>query len=271
MDTESLEQKILADIEKAGFRSEMEVLAKLRSSGLKATGLASYFDLDAEISREYDAEAYLTSIAKNDKEILFNFFYSLCIEVKKSQSPWVIFAEEPIHEFYLSEALNSPCFFAGIEDNVKRAVVNPMQEHSLGKKMGWIGSGIHESFKKPDQPSRWYQALVTACKAAEHNMKANSWPSEGNEHHYPYAFFAKPVVVVDGKLFSAKLDDMGTVNVESIPFASVRFAFSTSKYTRGSYMVDIVSLETLDSYLEIAKDRVNSMYDALQDKLNIKT
>jgi len=121
MDTESLEQKILADIEKAGFRSEMEVLAKLRSSGLKATGLASYFDLDAEISREYDAEAYLTSIAKNDKEILFNFFYSLCIEVKKSQSPWVIFAEEPIHEFYLSEALNSPCFFAGIEDNVPRS------------------------------------------------------------------------------------------------------------------------------------------------------
>ena len=85
-------------------------------------------------------------------------------EVKKSEKPWVVFKNYPKKYFdscawnNIIDYINLPCKPIHLS--------NSLAEHSLIKLNGWEGTGIHEAFKNPDQPSRWYGAFLSAIKAA---------------------------------------------------------------------------------------------------------
>ena len=57
--------------------------------------------------------------------------------------------------------------------------------------------------------------------------------------------------MVDGSLYSAQILNDGELEIDSIQYAPVRFEYKSNNYTRGSYSVDVVRLQFLESYVDI--------------------
>jgi hypothetical protein len=269
--TEDLEKKLADDILKSGFGSEIRSLKIIKEAGWHATGSSHYIDLDTGLSRESDIQAHtLVHLASDDdKEIFFQSFYSLSIEVKKSDKPLIVFREKPNFSFEISECGYGLAFCDGL--NTIRGFTGSgfLSESSLAEKLGWYGNGMHESFKKPDQPSRWYAACVSVCKAAEHELKQNSWEVDPSSSQYPYLWISKPVIVLDGLLYSADLDEDHELLLTPEKFSSLKFVFQNQNYKRREYFVDIVTLDNLKEYLSFCSDRNRKISEKLKKKAGI--
>jgi len=263
MDCDNLKEKIKEDLEKTGFLSEMRALATFRRRDWIATGSTSFFDLDEEISRESDIQAYISSNEMEGKKYLVHTFFQITAEVKKSERPWVVFKEIPHWEWFLGERWDSLVSTAGIPSERPEALTEALNGHSLSAQLGWLGNGIHEFKKNPDQPSRWYSSLVSVCKAAEGRLEANSRKDADQKKTFPYLFFVKPVIILDGSLIAASLNNNDVI-LEEINAATVQFYFLSKKYRRGRYKIDIVVLPYLDEYLQLCEKRHKEIFGALK-------
>ena len=82
-------QKIIKDIEKSGFLTELKVGQKLSSKNWKVSFGETYLDYDEKKSREIDIQAYKV---KNNKDVNFQLVFTVFIEVKyEPKNPWVVF------------------------------------------------------------------------------------------------------------------------------------------------------------------------------------
>lgn len=264
-----LKQKIADDIWKSGFGSEMRVLMALQKAGWSATGLAYYFDLDSSTTRESDIKAHsvMAESRDNERTIDFQAFQGLSIEVKKSEKPWIVFKEIPRNLMGYGEGSNGLIFSDGLTKSERPRIRYRLQEFSIINQLGWFGNGVHESFKKPDQPSRWYSFFVSVCKAAEQQLRENSWDMIQNDppDHFPYVWFVRPMIVLDGQLFSAGLNPAGELLIDEQKYCSVKFEFTSPNYTRSDYLVDIVTIDGLSDYLELCKARLTEVASILRE------
>ena len=143
--------------------------------------------------------------------------------------------------------------------------------HSLACQCLWHGYGIHESFKSPNQPSQWYSALVSSCKAAEYtieslesliNEEKASVSSEWSPDKESLLCFLQPIVVIDGPLLTAELTDSGEIIVEETNTAPMSFEYRTRHYKRRwGYAVDIVRLSAINAYISSAEKRHQDIFD----------
>jgi hypothetical protein len=264
-----LATKIAADIAKSGFGSEMRVLKALRNAGWRATGFANYEDLDTGNTRESDIVAHIVlaeSAQDDDFNVLYQSFFSLSIEVKKTEKPWVVFKEVPNAPIDLFEGWGGLVFCDGLDKKGRARMGRSLSDTNLAKKLGWFGNGVHEAFKNPDQPSRWYSCFISVCKAAEDNLRRNSWVIEDkqNSNQWPYMWYVKPLVIIDGGLYTAQLDDKNELTISSESMCSVKFKFTSSNYKRREYMIDIVQIDHLNTYLEFCRERHKELTDTLR-------
>lgn len=183
--------------------------------------------------------------------------FDVIAEVKKSERPWVVFkapngpGKTLCAWNNLTTAINLPC------KPVK--LVGALSKSSLIVRNGWSGTGIHESFKNPDQPSRWYTAFVSVIKAA--NGLADRYQPDGEQTttdviNNPIEFaLYQPLVVLDGTLISAELSEDAELVVEKVTSAAFEFAYETDAYRKGRYRVDLVTLDGLSQYLDLIEQR----------------
>jgi hypothetical protein len=250
-----LGKKITEDLEKSGFASEMKVVATFWKSKWNCKSGLVYFDHDEKKSRELD----FRGIHIYSQDNLMSEFVILG-EVKKSQHPWVVFkrgdSEIPAIELFGGEdilcAYNLP---------MPRTHTLARAEFSLTARNRWQGYGIHETFKNPDQPSRWFSAFVATSKAVENSVmyfesyfKGNKKLKEYNSQQPSYLGILKPVVIIDGSLFSAETTD-GQLIVNEIQAASVKFEYKSVNYARNHYLVDLVCINALGDYLRFCEQQ----------------
>lgn len=263
---EELANRIRKDLEKSGFRSEMQTLARIQSCGWRARGGASFFDRDERQTREYDFHADLQKRSGSDRTSL-SCWLMLAGEVKKTQRPWVVFRGASSDTHRLSYGWRSMTFLEGKPDRATtKALRRAFDEGSIAHDCGWLAWGVHEAFKNPAAKSTWFGACVSAIKAAESNLLRNSSsvsPSQ-DEATKPvhYLVYQQPVVVVDGPLVSVSLDG-DDLTVEPIAMATLPFEFETPSYSRQDYRVDIVALPSLPSYLALLEKKLHSIHGAL--------
>ncbi len=256
MNTELIE-KIKADLEKSGFSSELKSRKILIDNGWSVNAGYGYLDKDENKSREIDILATRVQDLKfRDKAYIYTEFH-ICGEVKKTESPWVVF-EQDKNKLFLScawnnliSAINLPAEPVHISDT--------LMSGSLIKLNGWEGSSIHESFKKPNQPSRWYGAFVTVVKAAYAYLEDISPDGEKTTkdiiENPCELHFVQPVVVLNGPLFRAKLTSEGKLEVSEISSAAFVFDYKTKNYEKSSFRVDLVTLKDLDNYVKTVIER----------------
>jgi hypothetical protein len=161
--------------------------------------------------------------------------------------------------------------------NEGKYLYEAITNHSLKKLSGWTGSGIHQAFKDPDAPSRWYSAFTTTCKAAEHELEAESYknaPDGGitkDFYNEPTQLnFIQPLVILDGPLFSAAIDDKGELILHEIKAAPFDFEFQTTAYKRRNYRVDLITADYLKEYSELAKSRLNDIHKGILTLAGVK-
>jgi len=264
----SLEQKVIEDLQSTGFASEMHSIKTFISKDWNVSGSPSYFDLDENKTREFDLIAHHTIYEDEpeSKKRIAQTFFQIVGEVKKSKNPWVVFKANPKNIWKAQEGWNGLIFCDGVSPGAK-ALTPAMMTTGLGSRLNWYAYGIHEAFKNPDQPSKWYSALVKLCKAGEDKLKANSRKRENSvyEKSSPYLFFVKPVLILDGILMAASISETGDMEVEKVDGATIDFDFSSKAYTRGNYKIDIVCLEKLDIYLDFCEKRNAQLYQALKE------
>lgn len=280
MSEKSLEEKILADLDKSGFGSEMRALKVYLSRKWSATGSRSFEDQDESKTREIDLVAHRLLRLRPDDEVLAEVFFEIVAEVKKASKPWIIFKQPSAQSHELGIGWSNVVFTDRIPDvtgaggfRTKPRDMADSLSSGLASRLKWIGSGIHEAFKPPEASSRWYGAMVTACKAAEHALKLNSWDTsdERNTDQNPYVFFIQPTVILDGLLYSAELDESANIQIAQIDAASVYFEFASQNYRRGRYHVNVVRLSALEDYIDICEDHHNAIFDALLTSCKIET
>lgn len=258
---EELMQKLKKDLEKSGVATELKVRDIFRHRGWHISGGAAYLDKDEGKSREIDIVAHHgASVRKGDKTIIYNGFKAH-VEVKKSEKPWVVFKHYPSN-FLRSCAWNNIIDYINLPcDPVKLA--KSLQSHSLIKVNGWEGTGIHEAFKNPDQPSRWYGAFLSAIKSAtdyfeEYRTKGEKLSNNLFENPTEITF-NQPIVVLDGVIITAELSDEGEIILEEVLSSAFRFDYKTEHYNKSSYRVDVVTVDGLNEYLELAEQRQKSL------------
>lgn len=258
---DELKNKVINDLEESGFSSEMKAVRAFLARKWQCKSGTGYFDLDEQKTREIDLEA-LQHLS--DKEEKVECFFFIVGEVKKSNKPWVVF-KNMSSQLWLSDVVNNlvscenlPISRFDLRDELSR--------NSLLVKRGWKGNGIHESFKKPEQPSRWYFGFVSSCKAAEYTLEINSSapkeerPEDWAPDKTTYYVFVKPVVILDGILLSAEMLDDGSIKIDEIDAAPMGFDYKTRQYKRGRYIVDVVKLESIDKYLELTEQRHQDLF-----------
>jgi hypothetical protein len=266
---DALLKKLRDDLEKSGFGAEMQALKMMVERGWHYVGSDAYLDEDADTFREMDASGFLQRLSILDGKILSMVFIFLAIEVKKATTPWVIFKPPTPSSSDYREAIGPLVYGANLPCPVFR-LQEAFSCGSIAERNGWLGRGLHEAFKNPSDKSRWYSAFVTSCKAAEYIMRREVRAedprgsiSDDLRKKPTYLLLSRPVVVLDGTLLAAELDDAGELLLSATEAATFEFRFASKHCKENRYNVDLVTLSGFAAYLDSWIERRNRIAAAV--------
>lgn len=255
---EELTARLVQDLRKSGFYSEMRAIHACTAAKWEGHGSFTYFDKDARSTRECDFHAVKQWFGLGEDGTGIQWIARLLGQVKKSESPWIVFMDRLIDPHVIGDDI---------------IITNVREQTDLGDALrsgmpmthsNWMGTGIHEAFKKPTESSRWYSAFVSACKAAESAFDtAVAAPRLGT-----FFEWIKPVVVLDGMLLSAELSSAGEIVLTETGEASFAFEYRSDAYTRHRFFPDLVTLNNFPRYLDRVAARMtaaNNLFHALRD------
>ncbi len=264
--------KIIEDLNKSGFASEMHVAKAFLDDGWKCQPGHFYLDLEENKYREIDISAYKVYFKKNHILLEFHIY----AEVKKSKTPWVVFTRER----ETPEGWSNPSVLSNV-DFEAYSLTDILSKTSLSKKYNWIGYGIHESFKDPNQHNRWYKAAINSCKASSSAI-ASFYPENKIPHpqmegeiepltmkSHGILVLTHPVIILDGILLRAFLDDNKEIVLEEIREAPLNFSFRTKGHIRDHFRIDIIQIDGINKYLKLLSNRYQIIKSTL-DSYNPK-
>lgn len=266
MNTELI-KKIIDDLEKSGFSTELQARRIFQDSGWSVNAGYGYLDKDENKSREIDILATKVKSSKHNGKSFVHSEFHVCAEVKKTEKPWVVFDQQTNPALLgcawnnLISAINLPAPFPKF--------ASTLQEWSPIKINGWVASGLHESFKNPDQPSRWYSSFVSAAKASEfffENCPEGDKQTDDILKNPCEIHFIQPLVILSGQLYRATMAQDGEIEITEIKTASFRFDYRSKNYERQSYRIDLVTLSGLEVYLENLKNRQDIFSKKIEDE-----
>jgi hypothetical protein len=256
--------KVLVDLEKSGFGSEMRAARALLAAGWDVDSGVGFFDRDRQVSREFDIDASYEAKRKDSQHETVVVGVRAVIEVKKSTKPWVVFRNQIQTAFDISDYFNTLAYAENLP-SAELSLLREVYRDHLRNTLRWKGYGIHESFKNPTARSRWYSAFVTTSKAASESLAFTKRYAPKPDENIGFEpakasrlTIFRPVVILDGQLLSAELDDTGEIHVEEITAAPFEFHYRSAKYKQQFYRLDVVTLLGLHEYLESWRQRLES-------------
>ncbi len=255
-----LKKKILEDIKKTGFVSELKTISLLIDKGWKTEHSETFEDKDENKSREIDV---LASKVEYVKELGFRLTINLVIEVKKSDKHWIIFSSKRrirglgwriMNRTYNTRMDGTTLFGPRIIDSK-----SPRETIEL------VGKAFHEFNKSPNEKSNIYGALISVSKAAMYfRDRFNDGKPLKNfapEEETSVSIYL-PVVVLDGLLFEVCTVNKGNIKLKEKDFIPTELSYSSPNYKNEMYasdlFPDIVTYKGLGTYLNtIEKWRLN--------------
>jgi hypothetical protein len=210
---------------------------------------------------------------QNTNEDKLGAWTFIVAEVKKSEKPWILFRQAPRHspiDLLLERPRLVHLFQGANRGLMERELSESIEYNSVARECGWVGYGIHESFKKPSDKSRWYSSCNKVLNAAKYQLELekpdeNRKVSNKQKMHKWYRYVqVRPLIILDGPLISARLLEDGNPVLEEINMASLDFPSAPNEVLPSKYRVDIVTLSTLFKYLERCRDRLTLIAEDLQ-------
>ncbi len=261
--SDELRKRLVSDLQKSGFASEMQTLTRLSRLGWDAYGGYPYFDFEGHKTRSIDVQAYKhLSFPREDDLGGPIVEVNLSAEVKKSESPWIVFVDDAHGEHNESawplldgHSLPQPAKEYRLEWR------DPLNE--AGHPFGYA---VHEAFKQPTESSRWFGAAHSAITAAEasHRYEIEMWDRDGQptDEGLWYLDFRlhweQPVVILDGSLIVARLVD-AELELSTTDMVCMRVANADERAPRHLYHVHLVSLSAIDRYSDLLVQRLRAL------------
>ena len=234
-------EKILDDVRKSGFPSELKASSVFRNRKWNVEGNTYFIDQDEQKGREIDLFARHVRLLTNRKPEVYavSLVYA---EVKKSDKPWVIFSSEKTK---IEESLTGPLVYthnlqgSRLHDLFRRK--HPSCHYPRYGRSGYIGFS--------QDSSTFFGAVISAAKACIAGHQA----AEEQEGIYSDvsldAFFYSPLIILDGGLYECYLDCDGDLVLDQVKLMPYSFHYASPRYEPTSYHVDIVTLAALYDYV----------------------
>lgn len=133
-----------------------------------------------------------------------------------------------------------------------------------------IGRSYCEGFKLANAKSAIFEALTTVVKASEYWVKKNkesSWGFGRDNLGFRDITFVDPIIVLDGLLYEAYLDDDNHLKIDEITHLPVSFGYISKAYGH-EYLVEIVTFNTFAKLLSDKRNWIDSIKDSIISKLS---
>lgn len=280
---------ILSDLLKSGFPAEIYISSTLEQQEWMVYNSSLFFDKEESKEREIDIHAVKvddsfinrtpTKVGLGD---VCKSISHLIIEVKKCKKPLIFFQygreyagffpnqtfkskKERFHHLSLDDI---DSVYASRGDLFTRK--ETLKFYGLIKhryKENPLHKTFYMAFPSPSQPNQVYEAVKKTYKALMYQKSRY-----GNGAYVLHIFY--PIVVVDGDLWSAKLDKKGNINLEKVEhlLLEVKQLISGEKGRQHEeeQIYDIVSRRGFNKFLTLIKKDNLSLYHAWSNFIQLK-
>ena len=265
-----LTNKLLEDIEKTGFPSELKVARTFLANGLQVGQNEHYIDYDDNKGREIDISGVQLgmSSAGETKYAVFDLIYA---EVKRSLSkPWVIFTSEALWSDLTERCLSYGTTFHKRYTLTRQELfaTHPAKRHAR------IGRTAYQAFRNKEniEPHIWVLGAVKASVYKRNAYARGEIPdpmgdpaAESDLPGFLSLTLTTPLVVLDGQLYEAYLSKAGPMQLQEQAHIVYSCHYGSPAYRERRYLVDIVTLDNLEGYLVERRAWLQRMADFMRD------
>lgn len=261
-----IKEKLIEDILKTGFPSELKAREIIESEDWHIYGSTYFIDQDEEKGREIDIQCHTSIQSDNKDEPHISVWTMLSIEVKKSTKPWVIFSSKRGKwEVGIPSGFGLPHYSHNISNKIL-SYQDIMQKFPSFLETENIGRTAYVAFTKEENP-KIFSSILSSIKANIDWHKTTENVGEDYSKTSIDLVFFMPVIVLEGKLFEANLieSEMKVEEVSSFPLA---FHYASPNYKPEPHLIDIVTMEALPEYLQSQKDWISNIFKTIKKNVN---
>jgi hypothetical protein len=241
---ESYKSKILDEIKKTGFPTELEVSKIFLENKFYPNYNAYYIDKDEMKGREIDLICdYFYSTNKNDHD--FELVFKQIVEVKfESDRPWVVFSTKP-NAF--ERAIGVPKNI--ISSNFDKSKLLTLLRSEYQRLNPIIGRSGIEMLK--GNRDKLFASVSGITKAIYHSMESSHINNDNSEDRLFELY--EPLIVLKGTLIEASLDKENEICIEEKDYIQLKFNYISPNYPSNNtgQIIHIVKFDYLDTYLKI--------------------
>jgi len=234
---EELTKKVVKEITKSGFPLELRVSRLLESNGYLLAHNLYYVDQDEGKGREMDLRALKNFEWKKGAQI-YRVRHCLIVECKKSEKPWVVFTsaetyyDRKIHE--IQRGGSDPKNKLGSSEALGIKEIHPFASYERR------GRSYFEPLRKSGDQKNIFGALTTSAKAT---IATQGFASGERDLCFYY-----PLVVFQGTLYEAYLDDNNDMQVQEVDLVVTSFFYQSAEYKSEKFLIPIVTERALPNF-----------------------
>lgn len=276
----SKEQKIIEELQKTGFPTEIVAADVLSQNGYGVLHNPSYLDDVQKSSREFDLRAYRAWTVFQDSPTWGISIY-LCVECKKSDKPWVFFMSP--EDYHLLNFMGEPQEIH--TDKRTLLAIGGMTGNSSVEKAAISLTGLelrehHHYYQKSHRARTYYEPM----KGRDHNSvgqliytavmsctKAVLFSSSEKQLSRQVKFFY-PIVIFSGDMYEAHIGPDKTLSLAKSDYVQLSHYYLSGTEKRSPlnpqrFIVDIVSESYLPQFLQTIEQEAEALRKVLLDKI----
>jgi hypothetical protein len=249
--SQSLEEKIIAELKKSGYPLEIKVTLALGSKGWNVLNQEGYIDVETNKWRTIDILA--SESIELSKSIYKRLHLSLAIECKKiSGKPWV---------FYLRDKKSLGIFepFASLEliKLESKPSINPLHLEKLADCFHYYSPDFSKAAVISYEPFQKTEKSVI-LEAKTQVIKFLSYYRERirnfflQEEDINLISIIYPLIIVDGDLFEVEFEDETPKLIRS---NYIQYLTSFRTPSSENHVIDIMKIDFLKEYLDIVEEK----------------
>jgi len=247
-------EKLRLQLEKGGFPFELEVSREFVKNNWDVLNNTYYIDKDENKGREIDLLANYT------KQHQTNGHYTECtftfvVEIKKElEKPWVVFTTDTMH----FEKLIHDIHRDKVHNNFDRHLLSKSFQKHNQKLNERLGRSFTEGFSTSKR-DKIFTSLCNVTKAFIHKLES----IEKDSSQDSILYYFEPLVILNGQLFEAFLDENDKLKVDKKEYLQVRFNYMSNFYKERTtgYLINVVTKEYLSKYIKLRMEQFDKIFE----------
>lgn len=241
--SENEREKVRRWLQGQGYPLEMWVARSFQEADYRVWQSEYYLDEDSKKMREIDVIARLEFPDQVEGK---GICVTLVVECKVAPKPWVVFLGS--QEGYPLSIFSALANRAGVNLLSNQKELTDLPSDGLICGPSYVAYAATVAFKdRENGQDQAYRACMTVGKAAKNYCRKE--PLSGAAE---WATLTVPIIVVDGSLFAARLEDSGNLEVHAVDRA--RLALKNPDMGAPTAIIDVITRTHLPGFIESVRE-----------------